>query len=153
MNRRGFLTGLVAVAGAVAAEELWVPGKKLISIPSNKRFITCRNTMTGTKLPGVYGIGLNEPEPNSVSLTIQGLNAEDSVHLYTVDGEYHHHQIGPENFTTPIVFYQEPIEFYKHVYEPSYPTGTLAQPATSYKQAEKVAKKYFPNIKTNIVEI
>lgn len=37
MNRRKFLQMMMA-GGAVAAAELWVPGKKLISIPSGKVF-------------------------------------------------------------------------------------------------------------------
>jgi hypothetical protein len=37
MNRRNFLKGILA-GGAVVAGELWIPGQKLISIPSGKRF-------------------------------------------------------------------------------------------------------------------
>jgi hypothetical protein len=37
MNRRGFLAGLMA-GGVIVAGELWIPGQKLISIPSGKQF-------------------------------------------------------------------------------------------------------------------
>lgn len=59
------------MAGAVVtAEGLWMPGKKLISIP---------------KSPGVYGIGLlpgTEPKPNTVNFTVTGLEAGDRVYVY-----------------------------------------------------------------------
>lgn len=37
MNRRDFIRGIIA-GGVVVAGELWVPGQKLISIPSGKVF-------------------------------------------------------------------------------------------------------------------
>lgn len=37
VNRRGFLAGMMA-GGVIVAGELWIPGQKLISIPSGKVF-------------------------------------------------------------------------------------------------------------------
>lgn len=46
MNRRDFIRGMMA-GGVVIAGELWVPGQKLISIPSGKRFSDNHITLIG----------------------------------------------------------------------------------------------------------
>jgi hypothetical protein len=61
MNRRELLKGLMA-GGVIVAGELWMPGQKLISIPKT--------------LP-----------PNTVTMTVSGLDAGDSVYCFEVDGE------------------------------------------------------------------
>jgi len=43
MNRRGFLRGLLGTGAALALDPekmLWVPGKRLISIPAGPRLLT-----------------------------------------------------------------------------------------------------------------
>jgi hypothetical protein len=46
MNRRGFLAGLMA-GGVIVAGELWIPGQKLISIPSGKIYTGQMFTLEG----------------------------------------------------------------------------------------------------------
>ena len=68
MNRRNFLAGLMA-GGIVVAGDLWIPGKKLISIPKP---IVPIGTFTGTNFI---------QEPNMVSLTVTGTVTGDHVYM------------------------------------------------------------------------
>ncbi len=73
MNRRGFLAGIVASAGALALDPeraLWVPGRKLISIPSGKLHMPDE----------VYGVGLDG------WFRVLGYS-ERFAHLIRADGE------------------------------------------------------------------
>jgi hypothetical protein len=68
MNRRELLQGLMA-GGIVVAGELWMPGKKLISIPKT----------TGLSRKWLV-TPIGEP-PNTTSFTVAGLGSGDVVYL------------------------------------------------------------------------
>lgn len=70
MDRRKFIQGLMA-GGMVVAGELWVPGQKLISIPSGKIF-------TGVDL------ALGE---DTMSFSVSGVMPGDLVRAYWIDGD------------------------------------------------------------------